>query len=101
MDNHQIIPLVVAQKLIEDHGGEIKLKNERKIAYKVNGTIVGIPNQKYFDFEYLEEIAIEQLDMHNWEFDLWLGENASLPSMRTEPEMAHSQEEVSVPLEEE
>lgn len=72
------VPIAIAKKMITTYGGVYKRSTTVFEFYKRGMTIIKIPSSINIDYEHLEIIAIEQLEIGQWEFDYFLGENVRM-----------------------
>lgn len=68
-------PLSLAKSLVQTYCQPYTDKQGRTVYIKDDSVIVSLPAGPKIDFEELEMIAIEQLQLSPWEFDYWLGQN--------------------------
>lgn len=69
------IPVRIAMKLITSYGGVFEENIGGHSFFSFDMVIIKLPREGNIEFDHLEFIAIEQLEIAHWEFDYFLGEN--------------------------
>jgi hypothetical protein len=87
------------QQLLEQQGGKrIDLGNGRIVYLMPNNSVVRLPDgHARMKFSTVNEIAVLKLNMSQWEFDIWFGEQDRTVSAST-PSLPHEAQAMRVAI---